>query len=232
MNPLLFRAIAALLDYPSHELSTDLPELRALLMSDKTLTKIGQQQLNSFFDYMLSQGDYDLQENYVALFDRGRGTSLHLFEHVHGDSRDRGQAMVDLKAMYDNHGMTLSQPELPDYLPVFLEFLSCLPSEEARDLLNDTTHIIRNIGEQIAKRGSHYYFLLSALLILAGEKPLDVAFTAHDVREEPNDLEAIDKAWEEEPVTFGGCNTTPTYDAKTHAAVVQVRPSARAAHGL
>ena len=121
---------------------------------------------------MLSQGDYDLQENYVALFDRGRGTSLHLFEHVHGYSRDRGQAMVDLKAMYDNHGMTLSQPELPDYLPVFLEFLSCLPSEEARDLLNETTHIIRNIGEQIAKRGSHYYFLLSALLILAGEKPL------------------------------------------------------------
>ncbi len=232
MNPLLFRAIAALLDYPSPDLSADLPELRALLMTDKTLTKIGQQQLNSFFEYMAGQGDYDLQENYVALFDRGRGTSLHLFEHVHGDSRDRGQAMVDLKAMYDSHGLSLSQPELPDYLPVFLEFLSCLPSAEAHDLLNETTHIIRSIGEQIAKRGSHYYFLLSVLLILAGEKALDVAFTPYDLRAVPDDLEAIDQAWEEEPVTFGGCDSAPTYDAKTHAAVVQVRPSARSAQGL
>ena len=85
-----------------------------------------------------------------------RSLSLHLFEHVHGESRERGQAMVDLMAMYENAGFEIGAKELPDYLPMFLEFLSTRPEEEARDLLGRTVHIFSALRERLRKRKSIY----------------------------------------------------------------------------
>jgi nitrate reductase delta subunit len=142
----------------------------------------------------------DLQAAYVGLFDRVRTLSLHLFEHVHGESRDRGQAMVDLVKLYQRHGLDVTAKELPDYLPLFLEFLSIVPPAEARDLLGEAAHIFPAIGGRLARRESPYAAVFTALAELAGGS----VGTGPDVDEPDTESpEAIDRAWEEAAVTFG-----------------------------
>ncbi|HEY6773199.1 MAG TPA: nitrate reductase molybdenum cofactor assembly chaperone, partial [Oxalicibacterium sp.] len=153
-SPLLFPMLSALLDYPDDALITALPEARTQLRDERALPQEARQGLECFFDYCDERELIRLQENYVALFDRGRATSLHLFEHVHGESRDRGQAMVDLLRMYEQHGLYLNDGQLPDYLPVFLEYLSRLPADDALPLLAETGEILKSITEQLSKRGS------------------------------------------------------------------------------
>ncbi len=141
----------------------------------------------------------DLQERYVAQFDSGRSTSLHLFEHVHGDSRDRGQAMVDLNALYRRSGFVLGVNELPDFLPALLEYLSNRPAEEVHELIEDCAHIVRAVGERLLHGRSPYASVFAALLDLHGAAPLKAAIRKHDVRAEPT----LDDEWEESPVEFG-----------------------------
>ena len=146
----------------------------------------------------LEHGDaLDHEARYVELFDRGRATSLHLFEHVHGDSRDRGQAMVDLTRTYETAGLFLAPGELPDFLPVLLEFASSQPSSQARSLLGEMAHLFNAIFNALQQRQSPYASALGALLELAGE-------SAHAVAIAPD--EALDEAWEE-PEVFGGCSS-------------------------
>ena len=221
MQPRTLKAISLLMDYPDQDLLTYLGELKEVT-DGETAMKRGR--LDNLYQH-LGRGDlYLLEENYVALFDRGRGTSLYLFEHVHGESRDRGQAMVDLLTMYGESGFDLPPGELPDYLPVFLEYLSQLEAPKAKQLLMEVTHLVRNIGENLAKRGSHYYLLCSALLELAGEKAIDIEFVPMDFSTEQEDYDQIDKVWAEEPVTFGGGCSTPDYGAAE--SVVQFIPRA------
>ena len=138
----------------------------------------------------------DLQERYVAQFDAGRSTSLHLFEHVHGDSRDRGPAMVDLAQTYDQAGLYLAPGELPDYLPVVLEFVSTQPPREARAFLSEMTHIFNAIFSALQQRQSAYASVIGALLELAGEQ-------AQAVKVAPE--EPLDATWAEPPA-FDGCS--------------------------
>ncbi len=132
--------------------------------------------------------------------------SLHLFEHVHGESRDRGQAMVDLMAMYEAQGFEIGAKELPDYLPMFLEFLSTRPEEEARELLGQTVHIISALRERLRKRKSIYINAFRVLEAIARGKadPAVVAEILKEPDDNPDDLAALDRIWEEEAVTFGG----------------------------
>jgi nitrate reductase delta subunit len=148
---------------------------------------------------------YALQEDYVWLFDRTRTLSLHLYEHVHGESRERGQAMVALLELYRAKGLELGPAELPDHLPVFLEFLSTLPEAEAASLLGEAAHVIAAIGERLHKRGSLYRAIFGALAALSAA-PADRAALAALMAEpddDPGDLAALDKLWAETPVTFG-----------------------------
>jgi nitrate reductase delta subunit len=138
------------------------------------------------------------QERYVELFDRGRATSLHLFEHVHGDSRDRGTAMIDLLERYHQAGLALNASELPDYLPVVLEYLSTRPEDEQRDTLDDCAHILRKVGEALLRRDSAYGSVFAALLALAGQAGLDPAH-----QPTADEEKSLDEEWVEEPVTFG-----------------------------
>jgi nitrate reductase delta subunit len=143
---------------------------------------------------------YELQERYVALFDRGRAVSLHLFEHVHGESRDRGQAMADLIALYGEHGLEMQPGELPDYLPLFLEFLSLLPVTEAQALLAEPAAILRALSERLGARDRGYAAVLEVLAGLA-QAPATGVSAIPD--EDPDDLAALDAAWEEAAVRFG-----------------------------
>ncbi|MCC6211082.1 MAG: nitrate reductase molybdenum cofactor assembly chaperone [Burkholderiales bacterium] len=188
------RALAALLAYPQAELIESLPLLRDIFSGDRGMEKL----------LVEMQGEelHVLQERYVELFDRSRALSLHLFEHVHGESRDRGQAMVDLAATYASRGFEVAGGELPDYLPAFLEFASVLDPAEGRNLLKETAGILRALGDRLAERGSRYSAVFAALLAAAGEAGLTKKLAPRRTPGEENAPAAIDKVWMEEPVTF------------------------------
>jgi len=138
----------------------------------------------------------------VELFDRSRALSLHLFEHVHGESRDRGQAMVDLAETYASRGFEVADGELPDYLPAFLEFVSVLDPKEGRNLLEETAEILRVLGDRLAERGSRYSAVFAGLLAAAGEAGLTKKLAPARMPGAEDSPAAMDKVWMEEPVTF------------------------------
>ncbi len=192
---LLLRALSALLSYPSRDMRQALPEIADVVRAASLLSSREQLALLDLID-VLGRGDLlEVEERYVDLFDRGRALSLHLFEHLHGDSRDRGEAMVDLKRIYERAGFELAARELPDYLPVVLEYLSCRNLAEARDMLADCAHILRTIGQSLIARGSPYAAVLQALLVIAGESPIDAA----RVPPVGDGIEALDRDWAEQP---------------------------------
>jgi nitrate reductase delta subunit len=192
---LIFRAFSALLSYPSVEMREALPEIAEVIGSSALLEARERASLLELMDE-LGEGELlTIEERYVDLFDRGRALSLHLFEHLHGDGRDRGTAMVELKALYATAGFELSTPELPDYLPVMLEYLSQRNMAEARDMLADCAHILASIARSLIARQSRYAAVPQALLVIAGEKPVDAA-GVKPVHEQP---EALDRDWAEQP---------------------------------
>lgn len=197
-----YKAFSALLSYPDEALQGAAPELKRAIGQDERILPDIRARMDSMIDEIASADLYDLQERYVLQFDRTRSLSLNLFEHVHGEGRDRGQAMVDLLATYESHGLELTAKELPDYLPLFLEFLSILPDAEARAYLGEAAHVIGALTARLEKRGSSYAAPLSALVALAGgtAEPAGPASVEGD---DPNDLAALDAAWEETAVTFG-----------------------------
>jgi nitrate reductase delta subunit len=199
------KVLSALLTYPTAELQAAVPEMRAALDREACLPRANRDGLDHLLDELATRDLYDLQERYVLLFDRTRSLSLHLFEHVHGESRDRGQAMVDLKALYERHGFAMACSELPDHLPLFLEFLSQIPQTEARDLIEETSHVLEAIRLRLEKRKVPYSSVLSCAQALAHAKPQTEILAAlmGEPDEDPNDLAALDAAWEEEEVTFG-----------------------------
>ena len=205
MNTTL-KVLSLLLTYPTEELLKGLPDLKSALQEDAALGDRELKLVTRLIDDIGRLDLYDAQERYVFLFDRTRTLSLHLFEHVHGESRDRGQAMVDLMAMYEADGFEIDAKELPDFLPMFLEYLANKPEAEARELMGQTAHIITVLKQRLRKRDTVYVNAFVALETIATGKP-----DAKLVREllavpedDPNDLEALDRIWEEEAVTFGG----------------------------
>ena len=191
------RVLAHLLRYPDAELRAHLPELRDALRDERALVTSRLAEVDALIDRLGTLPPMAVESEYVDLFDRSRRTALHLFEHVHGDSRDRGPAMVDLAQTYEGAGLYLGPGELPDYLPVVLQFASTQPPQQAREFLREIAHIVRAIFSALLERGSPYAAALAALLDLAGERAERVPLP-----EEP----ALDEAWAE-PEAFGGCST-------------------------
>jgi nitrate reductase molybdenum cofactor assembly chaperone NarJ/NarW len=227
------KVLSALLTYPTAELQTAVPEMRAALDADARLPQKNRDRLERLLKELAANDLYDLQERYVLLFDRTRSLSLHLFEHVHGESRDRGQAMVDLKALYERHGLSMSSAELPDHLPLFLEFLSQIPETEARDLLEETSHVLEAIRLRLKKRKVPYSSVFSCAQALAYAKPQSeiLAAVMGEPDEDPNDLAALDAAWEEEEVTFGPAAAAAAQCGKDGLAA-KLRAARRPAPGM
>lgn len=203
---LIFRAFSALLSYPTEEMRQALPEIAEVFESSALLESRERVGLLELIDELGAGELLTVEEHYVDLFDRGKALSLHLFEHLHGDGRDRGTAMVELKALYAAAGFELSTSELPDYLPVVLEYLSQRDVVEARDMLADCAQILASIARALIARQSRYAAIPQALLVIAGEKPVDAA-AVKPAREQP---EALDKDWVEQPafsVAPGGGST-------------------------
>ena len=199
------KALSALLTYPTVELQQASGEIGEAIENEPAISKSVRDQLRRLLTELASDDIYDLQERYTLLFDRTRSLSLHLFEHVHGESRDRGQAMIDLKAQYEKAGLAQDSTELPDFLPLFLEYVSTLPATEARDTLAQPAHIFAAQAERLRKRRSSYEAVFRALVALAATAPKEAEVLALLALPDPdaNDLTALDEAWEDEQVTFG-----------------------------
>ena len=206
---LTYRALAALLNYPTTELQQAIPEITAVLQKGRCCRPLPSRAWRHCSTgwqgrHLRGAGALPL------LFDRSRTLSLHLFEHIHGESRDRGQAMADLLHLYEESGLSARADELPDFLPLFLEFLSLRPEAEAQTLLREPASILAAIAARLEARDAPYAGAFKALLALTDEKP---AMVEPGEAEDPNDLAAIDAAWEEAAVRFGlgepgdGCST-------------------------
>jgi len=191
------RVLGRLLDYPSEAMRAALPELMQALQQEQALSPARMAELQALLARLGAADGLAVQALYVDSFDRGRATSLHLFEHVHGDSRERGPALIDLAATYKAGGMFFDAPELPDFLPVVLEFASTQAPETARAFLAEMAHILNAIHSGLIKQSNPYAAAIGAVLELAGEKPQAVPITA-----EP----PLDESWQE-PAAFEGCSS-------------------------
>lgn len=228
------KAFSLILSYPTRELQQAMPEIGAVLASDTRLTAAARRALRPLVEELSGRDIYDLKEQFVLLFDRSRTLSLNLFEHVHGESRDRGGAMVSLVETYREGGFDPVTSELPDHLPVLLEYLSTRPFEEAQDTLADAAHIFEALNARLVRRESPYGAVFAGILQLAGVNADQdaVAEMLAQPDDDPTDLEALDEVWEESEVLFGpdpnaGCPHTremlaqmdlPVNPAPRHAA--------------
>ena len=199
------KALSLMLCYPTRELQQAMPEVAAVLAAETRLTAAARRALRPLCDELATSDIYDLEERYVMLFDRSRTLSLNLFEHVHGESRDRGGAMVSLLETYREAGFEPATTELPDHLPVLLEYLATQPASEAREILADAAHIFEALSARLTRRDSGYAAIFPALLQLAGAAADQdaVAELLETPDDDPSDLEALDKVWEEAEVVFG-----------------------------
>jgi nitrate reductase delta subunit len=213
-----YKILSLLLSYPDAELQEFLPEAMTLLQGESLLRpgKIGE--VETFVSRFRKMDLTDWQAEYVQLFDYSRSASLHLFEHIKGDSKDRGQAMVDMIEFYSENGWQLSPGELPDYIPVFLEFLSGLEPSKAAGHLADPVHIINRIYLALKEKNNPYQHILSAVISLSEKEPGQKETDLIIENEKPLDLDA---EYEEAPIEFGGIHTSCHTNPPGHGKLLQ-----------
>ncbi len=214
---LTLRVLSALLRYPDEGVRGGTAELAQALAADGLLSPDQRASLTPLFERLAASDLLDAQEDYVVLFDRGRAVSLHLFEHVHGESRDRGQAMVDLRDRYEAQGLEITAKELPDYLPLFLEYLSILPPAQALEELAQPGVILSALAERLEEKGTPYAAPLRILADLAGAGGEAFEIAPAD---DPDNLAQLDAAWEEEQVRFDAPLAPGTADCPQVTAMV------------
>jgi nitrate reductase delta subunit len=222
------KVLSLLLSYPSEELKAGVGELREALAGEGVLSPASRAALEPLLQEIESEDILDLQGVYVDLFDRTRSLSLHLFEHVHGESRERGQAMIDLRGTYADQGLLMVSDELPDYLPAFLEFASMLPVKEARQALAEPVHVLEALHERLRERETPYAAILRAAIEFSGARANSELLSELRAKPDPraDDFEAVDQDWEEAPVKFG-----PEQPAAT-GFMTKLRAWARPANGV
>ena len=194
---LTLRALARLLAYPGAELRAQMPALVDALQTEQALPAARIAELQALAQQICAMDAYEAEGRYVDTFDRGHRTSLHLFEHIHGDSRERGPALIDLTQTYERAGLYLDAQEMPDHLGVVLEFASTQPTAVAREFLAEMAHILNALFSALQAKASPYASVLAAVLEAAGETAQAVA-----IAPEPD----MDEAWAE-PEAFDGCAT-------------------------
>ncbi|MCS3903224.1 nitrate reductase delta subunit [Methylohalomonas lacus] len=209
------KAIALLLHYPDSTLQAAIDEIDRVLEARPELNHDDRDRLRQLIARLRDNDILDLQAEYVATFDHSKKVSLYLFEHVYGESRDRGPAMVELNNAYREKGLAIDAQLLPDYLPLFLEFCAGLDEHEAQDWLADTDHVLQQIHVRLSNRDSPYALPLHLLLRLLQRESAPAELVAELSDEARDDTRAAyDQGWMEAPVTFGpdqpasGCGQT------------------------
>ena len=161
----IYKVLSVLLEYPEQELIDNLPEIRAVIDESTDIDAAERAVLLKFLDYLVSMPLIEVQADYVNTFDRTPEHSLHLTHHLFGDEsdRNRGPALIDLSEMFKEYGVKTVTNELPDYLPLLLEFASYLDGSEATVFLSDVHKVLDLLAENLAKAGSPYAAPLSII---------------------------------------------------------------------
>lgn len=167
MEQTIYKILSAILSYPNEELQAGIPEIRAALTADSEALA----HLEPLLAHIEHTDLITLQEQYVMVFDRNPSHSLHLFEHVYGEDRARGQAMVDLLDEYRKHGFEVLSDELPDFVPLFLEFLATCTVDESDAVLSDAIHVLAHIGQKLQSSQSLYSSVFDILVNLSPVAP-------------------------------------------------------------
>jgi len=196
-NAYSLRALALLLSYPDVDMRSKLTDVMSVLSLERALSPSRISELKNLSEQLQSLDPLEVESRYVETFDRGRSTCLNLFEHVHGDSRDRGPAMIDLSQTYAQSGLVLDPDELPDHLCVVLEFASTQTEDIAKSFLDEMAHILNSIFSALLKRESPYAAVIAAVLELSGHKAQAVNIPVE---------ESMDSSWQE-PEAFDGCKS-------------------------
>jgi len=196
-NAYSLRALALLLSYPDADMRSKLTDIMSVLSLERALSPSRISELKNLSEQLQSLDPLEVESWYVETFDRGRSTCLNLFEHVHGDSRDRGPAMIDLSQTYAQSGLVLDPDELPDHLCVVLEFASTQTEDVAKSFLDEMAHILNSIFSALLKRESPYATVIAAVLELSGHKAQAVNIPVE---------ESMDSSWQE-PEAFDGCQS-------------------------
>ncbi|WHI47029.1 nitrate reductase molybdenum cofactor assembly chaperone [Microbulbifer sp. VAAF005] len=219
----LLRALALLLDYPSESVKTHINDIRETLDSEQALSSIDRAMIAPLLRSYLQQELLSLQVDYSDLFDSSRALSLHFFEHIHGESRERGQAMLNLGEEYIAHGCFLQRDELPDYIPIFLEFISCLPETEIRDWLSQPAHVFAALAQRLDERQSAYAGIFHLLIKLAGKQPDAQAVKELLARNQQATETSVEEEWEEKPITF----TTPQHQVPPSGIIARLKAAGK-----
>lgn len=219
-----FRVLSRLLTYPEAELLAHMDEMKGVLSDERLLKRGKLKNLLRFMDELAATDLMAAQETYVELFDRGRAHCLHLFEHVHGESHFRGQAMIELAARYEDKGLYIGTGELPDYLPLFLEFISICMPKEAQATLGQAAPVIATIGEKLKRRNSGYHTVMEAIVALSGARlsRAEIKRAADAAMPDIRTLDELDEQWAE-PDAFEGSPDCGTCGENELPALQQIR---------
>ena len=212
-----FKLLGLLLTYPEGTVYSASDELLQTLRSEALLPEKFIKKIEIFLTTQKAQDLMAVQEDYVETFDRGRAHCLHLFEHIHGESRDRGQAMVDLSETYAKKGLHIDSGELPDYLPLFMEYLSRCEPQDATELLGEAIDVIAVIGAKLKKRKSPYADIFTSIEVLSAAKAdtEKIKTALREAHKDPETLEELDKQWKEAEVFTGDPLTDVAADCNT-----------------
>jgi nitrate reductase delta subunit len=217
------KALSALLGYPSPELQAATQEIRSALLAERALPAAAIEALDALLRRIESADLMDIQSEYTSLFDNSRSLSLHLFEHVHGESRERGQALIDLANEYLHHGFAITVNELSDFLPLFLEFLSFVGAAQAKEWLGRPAHVLTAMEERLRERGSLYAGVFRALLVLPDSKVDPEAVAELRQRMKAEEARSVDERWEDAAVTF----TAPEPPPRPTGVAARIRAALR-----
>lgn len=157
----LYKILSVLLEYPDQELLDNLPEILTSLDDILGVDDAERTAIQGFLAYLQHRPLSELQADYVKTFDLTAEHSLHLTHHLFGDDKNRGPALIDLGELYKDYGVEVVTNELPDYLPLILEFAAYLDDGEANVFLSDANKVLGVLVDNLKKADSPYAALLS-----------------------------------------------------------------------
>lgn len=159
----IYKILSVLIDYPDDELLSNLEQVKSALDDPQCTNNQERSILHAHIEWMQSLNALELQGQYVKTFDMDSEHTLHLTHHLLGDDRDRGPALVDLQEFYKSTGWQAVETELPDYLPMILEYASTLDELGARVFLRDAVDAISILAENLEKAASPYAKLMRVI---------------------------------------------------------------------
>jgi nitrate reductase delta subunit len=199
---MFYRIASALLGYPDADLRAALAEIGQAVATGADIESEERAVLDRFIVELDGRNPTAAEEEYVRTFDMVPEHSLSLTHHLIGADRNRGPAMIGLTEFYGSHGFEIAEKELPDYLPLLLEFVSLLDVAEGKAFLARWNKVLRQLRANLAEADSPYADLIGLI-----EKRSRLAATDDDceiVPAVPKTDPCLDDGDFDPPVTWTG----------------------------